>query len=551
MNLQNYFNYIDSVVKTFRDPNTGICFICLNDLIKLSRKPNCSYDKVAGYRRIILMKYKSNYPDYYIKDILLQDGNIDVYVAVQLVYELVYDLDIEYKKVFNLWLSTKESMQIGTNSFLKDIYEIEIAKLRVILFKELNDMRNESLDVYNCYRNSNGIRPYNPNDYIMAFMNRVLSCSGMNINMDMIKKCYNINEPKDMIKILSRETMEELIWYIRMCKYWMRTNLFPLGPINILDSLMFRFNEPTFININNPKRIVTRNGIYMIIDEEFEYKDTDKELVFEKCEQFEGLEPMHIRVIDGIVYFKAVDVYNIIDIKSYNNRNIMRKQEQYTNFINSIPTSKELAIPKTKAGNPNMYLYPVEVLGKDKDFYNTMNEWINLANVNNINKNMLLEIPRQRGPVKDLYISYALFPIIARDYPDNRITLSNLEVWLQNFVLPVVRKSYFITEMNKYVNAELQRELSDSPFRYNNSEEQFRILRVPTKYKSDVKNIVYSLANTIIDTNKCRQHKDIKEIYYNLLDFVFSAMIGFGIDLDSLISFLLYAKETTKNTKFW
>lgn len=549
MNLQNYFNYIDSVVKTFRDPKSGVYFVCLNDLIKLSK--HVTHHSPEGIRRTILNKYKSNYPDYYIKDILLPNNTIDIYVSTQLVYELVYDLDINYKKLFTLWLSTKESMQIG-NSFLQDIYEIEILKLKIILFKELNDIRNDSLDIYNCYKDSNGIRPYNPNDYIIAFMNKILSFTNSNINIDTIKRCYNINNEKDMINILSRETMEELIWYIRMCRYWIKTNLFPLGPINILDYLRFRFNEATFINrIDTTKRIVTHNGIYMIMDNRFDYKDTDKELVFQKYEQFERLVPLHVRVIDGVVYFKAVDVYNLIGIKSYNNRNIMNKQEQYNDLINSIPISKELAIPKTKARNPNMYLYPVEVLGQDKEFYNTMNEWINLANVNNINKNMLLEIPREKGLVKDLYISYALFPIISRDYPDNRNVLRELEVWLQTSVLPMVRKSYFITEMNKYINSELQRELSSHPLGYNNTEEEFHFLKIPSKYKSDIKNIVYSLSNTIIDMNKCKQKKDIKEIYYDLLNFCFCAMIGFGIDLDSLISFLLYAKETTKNTKFW
>ena len=546
MNLQNYFNYIDSVVKTFRDPNTGIYFICLNDLIKLSKHA----DRVDGIRRTLFMKYKSNYPIYYLKDIPLSDGSIESYAAIQLVYELAYDLQIDYNRLFILWLSTKESMQIGDKSFLEDIYEVEVLRLREILFKELNDIRNESLDVYNCYRDSNGIKLYNPNDYIMAFMNRVLSCSDMNISMDMVKRYYNINDTKDMIRILSRETMEELIWYIRMCKYWIRTNLFPLGPINILNLLRFRFNEPTFMKMDINKRLLLRNGSYMILDNRFQYENTDKELIFQKCEQFQDLEPLHVRVINGIVYFKAVDVYNIIDIKNYNNRNILRKQEQYENLLNSIESTKEPSIPRTKAGNPNRSIYPVEVIGKDRDFYNTKDEWINLAKVNNINRSMLLEIPRSKGVGSDLFISYALFPIIAKDYPDNRITLTDLEVWLHTTVLPIVRKSYFLTEMNKYLNSELQMEFVN-PSLYKNCESIFNTLKVTTKYRSDLMSAARSLAHTIIDTNKSKNHRDLKQVYFDIMSFSLSSMIGFGIDIDSLISFLNYSKETTKNMKFW
>lgn len=90
-----------------------------------------------------------------------------------------------------------------------------------------------------------------------------------------------------------------------------------------------------------------------------------------------------------------------------------------------------------------------------------------------------------------------------------------------------------------------------NPSLCKNCESIFNNLKVTAKYRSDLMSAARSLAHTIIDTNKAKNHRDLKQVYFDIMSFSLSSMIGFEIDIDSLISFLNYSKETTKNMKFW
>ena len=530
MNLQNYFNYLESVIINYRDPYTGEYMLSLKGICKILRGVNPEY-----IRHKIIEYYGSKDAGKYIIDRVMSDGRVETFVPVYIWYDIIEERGVLYPKLFTLWILTKESMELfRDNSLLKDIYEIELLGLREIAFKEINDLNTAYYEANNFYRTRCNMDLFNPDDCLNSFISKITNLDYANY----IRRYYSINSLSNLIPVLSKEGLQKLIWYCRICKYWVLSDM-PGIPTNIFNNYRFSLYEPPFATtIINDKRLVNTNGRYSIVSSN-KYFDTDREIILSYYDEEEviaqGLADLHIVVKNGIPYFRVIDLYNIMDIKNYNNRKIVRRQEslnEYYRGLNSVPDN----FPKVNPiDDTKKTIYPVEVLNKDIDFYQTVDNMFTIAKEKYVIKDVILELPKRNGSGTDLYISAVLIPLTRLT---NTPMYDEMNKWMQFKVLPIIRRSYFFTEMNKYINMEINKEMNSKSYS-NNCDAILSEYKLSKNQINDIKSVIYSIAS--IRSNSGRRINS-KIIYSNLINLSISCIKGFNINPMQLKLFLEQAK---------